>query len=504
VKDRLFTFVTTLLGITAILAAAILALAFADGGGSRAQLVPNPGDQELPALAFDGANYLAVWQDTQSGLTDLTGARVAPSGALVDDGGFGVSRAPGGQRTPSIGFGNGRYLVTWSDFRSGGESAAYAARVNPDGTLLDPNGIYIASSSSGRYYPRGVAFDGSNFLAPWWSAYIFSPYYEAIGAVRVTPAGTVLMPSVGMTYSMTTPTRVPVVAFGQTVYLVAWYDRRASEAIYGARVTPAGALVDPLGGFPIAHGPDAQSRPAITFGGGQFFVTWDYLGLGSANGEIYGARVTEDGAVLDPSGIPIATGSDYQWSSAAAFDGTNYMVAWIEGTEAGDIYCARVATDGTVLDTAEIPVSTAAGDQRAPAIAFDGANFLIVWQDKRNGDWDVYGSRVTPGGEVLDRSGILISTKPAVPPPPPPPDPPPAPPPPPPSEPPPPPARCRVPRVIGLRLGQARLRIRRANCSVGRIRRSHSRRVGRVIGQSPRPSAIRRPGFPVRLVVGRR
>jgi beta-lactam-binding protein with PASTA domain len=61
-----------------------------------------------------------------------------------------------------------------------------------------------------------------------------------------------------------------------------------------------------------------------------------------------------------------------------------------------------------------------------------------------------------------------------------------------------------VPRVIGLTLGRARVRIRRAHCSVGRVRRVHSRRVARVISQSPRPGAIRRRGFPVRLVVGRR
>ena len=70
--------------------------------------------------------------------------------------------------------------------------------------------------------------------------------------------------------------------------------------------------------------------------------------------------------------------------------------------------------------------------------------------------------------------------------------------------PPPPRARCHVPRVIGLRLGQAKSRIRRARCSVGRIRRARSRRVGRVIGQSPRPGVFKRRGFPVKLVVGRR
>jgi beta-lactam-binding protein with PASTA domain len=58
--------------------------------------------------------------------------------------------------------------------------------------------------------------------------------------------------------------------------------------------------------------------------------------------------------------------------------------------------------------------------------------------------------------------------------------------------------------VIGLRLRPAKARIRRAHCSVGRIRRARSRRVGRVIAQNPRAGKIRRRGFPVKLVVGRR
>lgn len=76
--------------------------------------------------------------------------------------------------------------------------------------------------------------------------------------------------------------------------------------------------------------------------------------------------------------------------------------------------------------------------------------------------------------------------------------------PPPPPPPPPPPERCVVPKVIGLRLGRARSRIRARHCSVGRVRRTRSRRVGRVISQSPKPRAVRRRGFPVKLVVGRR
>ena len=70
--------------------------------------------------------------------------------------------------------------------------------------------------------------------------------------------------------------------------------------------------------------------------------------------------------------------------------------------------------------------------------------------------------------------------------------------------PPPPPARCIVPRVIGLRLAVARKRIGRANCRVGRVRRTRSRRVGRVLAQSPRAGRRLARGARVNLVVGRR
>jgi beta-lactam-binding protein with PASTA domain len=64
--------------------------------------------------------------------------------------------------------------------------------------------------------------------------------------------------------------------------------------------------------------------------------------------------------------------------------------------------------------------------------------------------------------------------------------------------------KCTVPRVIGLTLSKASAKIRAKHCSVGRIRRARSTRVGRVIGQSPRQGTVRARGFKVSLVVGRR
>jgi len=63
---------------------------------------------------------------------------------------------------------------------------------------------------------------------------------------------------------------------------------------------------------------------------------------------------------------------------------------------------------------------------------------------------------------------------------------------------------CRVPRVIGLKLAAAKRAISRGGCGVGRVRRTPSPRVGRVLRQSPRAGAQRRYGTRVNLVVGRR
>jgi hypothetical protein len=114
-------------------------------------------------------------------------------------------------------------------------------------------------------------------------------------------------------------------------------------------------------------------------------------------------------------------------------------------------------------------------------------------------------------GKTPELRAYFKKAPPPPPPPKPPPPPPPKPPPPPPPSPPPPPPppqpiRCRVPKVRGMRLGPAKARIRSRHCSVGRIRRAHSKPSlrRRVIRQRPPAGAVRPRGFPVKLVVGRR
>jgi large repetitive protein len=350
-----------------------------------------------PAIAFDGTNYLVAWQ---SGANDIYGARVSPAGIVLDSQGIAISTGPNYQLIPVIAFGGGNYLVAWTDYRAGATDDIYGARVSTAGVLLDSDGIAI-STAPNEQWAAAVGFDGSNYLVAFTSQNRPNVSDYDIRAARVSLVGSVLDPD-GITISIAANTQhSPAVAFDGTNYLVVWRDERsANAAIYGARVSQAGAALDGSA-IAVSAGASGQSSPAVVFDGTNYLVAW----ADGASG-IRGARVSQAGTVLDPNGIAFAASG---YDPAVAFDGTNYLVVWADSwTDPDDrvfsaIDGARVSPEGFVLGG--IAIWTTGGDALAPAVAFDGANYLVVW-----GPGSIYGARVSPNGVVLDPSGIVIST----------------------------------------------------------------------------------------------
>jgi hypothetical protein len=367
--------------------------------------------QELPALAFDGANFLVTWQDYRSGgsYPDIYAARVTPQGTVLDSNGIPVSTAANGQCDPAIAFDGANFLVTWEDYR-GSSGDIYAARVTPQGTVLDPNGIPVSTAAYNQYVPA-VAFDGANSMVTWMD--YRSDTSSDIYAARVTPQGTVLDPNGIPVSTAADDQELPALAFDGANFVVTWDDSRSGSYpdIYAARVTPQGTVLDPSG-IPISTAASYQGYPALAFDGTNFLVTWEDSRSGSSR-DIYAARLTPQGTVLDTNGIPVSIAANYQGYSAVAFDGTSFLVTSEDSRngDTSDIYAARVTPQGTVLDPNGILVSIAASYRESPAVAFDGTNFLVTWEDHRNGTYaDIYAARVTPQGTVLDPSGIPISS----------------------------------------------------------------------------------------------
>ena len=158
-------------------------------------------------------------------------------------------------------------------------------------------------------------------------------------------------------------------------------------------VSPEHAVSDVVPSYAIA----GQYDPAVASNGDLYLVVWQDDRL--YDDHIYGARVTADGEVLDPAGIPITplTYGD-QEAPVVASDGDDFLVVYGDDSRSldFDLYATRVRSDGTVVEPEGIAVSTADGDQYSPGLAFDGTNYLAVWDDGRGSSYDIYGARIEP------------------------------------------------------------------------------------------------------------
>jgi hypothetical protein len=264
-------------------------------------------------------------------------------------------------------------LVVWSDARSGGADI-YAARVSGGGTVLDPSGIVVSGAAGAQTSPA-VAVGGSQALVVW-SDQRSGPTADVYGA-RMTSAGTTLDPS-GIAVSTAPGEQIePAVARDGSNYVVVWSDGRAvpGRDIFAARVSTAGAVLDPAG-VALVAAPAIERRPAVAFGGTNHLVAWD--DSRSGNLDVYATRVTTALAVLDPGGRAISVEPFEEREPAVAWDGTVWLVAWSDGRGDGnEIYGSRVAPNGMPLDPAGIPIAARPGDSYEPSAAAGGAVFVV-------------------------------------------------------------------------------------------------------------------------------
>jgi hypothetical protein len=334
-------------------------------------------NQYNPAIAFDGTNYLIVWEDDRrDNLRDIYGARVDQNGNVLDPAGIPISIAPERQFNPEIAFDGTNYLVVWQDLRDSSGWDIYCARVNQQGIVLDSAGIKI--NDNGRWGQPSVASGDTYYLVVW---------HGILGA-RVNQQGIVIDTAEFIVSRVGGyDPQHPSIAFDGTNYLVVWNEYHSyltgNPPHWVTTWDISGQLVSQqdtvLNGTSIAYGPPNKRSPSVAFDGTNYFVLWHDSRNGNA--DIYGTRVSLTGTVLDPNGIPISTAPNNQGVPSVAFDGDNYMVVWHDNRSGidFDIYGAKVNQSGTVIE--HFPVSTQSGDQSYPVLAHGiGSEFLITYQ----------------------------------------------------------------------------------------------------------------------------
>jgi hypothetical protein len=268
--------------------------------------------------------------------------------------------------------------------------------------VIETTGI---ATTAGREISISAAFDGTNYLVGIQGDAIG---FSRVGAQLVSQSGSLVGPliSTGRTGG------APNVAFGGSIYLMIWEDDQNDFDLYGQLITPSGSLSGTP--FLIKSGFGRQSPGGIGFDGTNFLVLWkdndpnDNGQCDSGEGtceDVYGQLVTTAGALLGPA-IPISTQDESQKAPAVAFDGTNYLVAWASrrsGPELWDVYGRFISKTGELSDQFMIG-ETPSPSYNPISIAFDGENYFVVWnRDIGLGYpnptiWDIYGRMVSPSG----------------------------------------------------------------------------------------------------------
>lgn len=388
---------------------------------------PLPDTQSSPSVAFNGTNFLVVWATVEGGesFSRICGTRVSTTGNVLDPGGIQISTIEAeNQAAPRVASNGVDWEVVWQKGGTYIIPDIIGARVTATGTVTAR--ILIASTADTEVSPQ-IAWNGltgadSAYLVVWEVSNAESDIYgyriNSSGA-KIGTSATLISNSPGLsTTRMTGNQFIPSVSSGKDSsgnpggWLVVWEDSRENDTytdVYGTRVSSTG-IVDDLGGFRILQDVSKNSTrpiPQVGWNGSDYVVVFrDPLNLNRVKRIFVGwdAYVQPGPGSVSQS----SAGGGGVVISSTSINGKS-LIAW-ELSGYTDIVGCSLSSSGTASN--EIVFSRGVQPQLQPSAVFNGTHTVVVWADKRNGTYQIYGARCLPDGTVLDVEGKVIGISP--------------------------------------------------------------------------------------------
>jgi len=263
-----------------------------------------------------------------------------------------------------------------------------------------------------------IASDGTNYLVGIQGDYAGTNSYY-VTAQLFGPSGALIGPRIDPVPGHTGGN--PFVAGSGSSYLMVWPDDYLggeNSSLSGQLISPAGALLGGVIAITTNSQQRIQSMRPMAFGGGKYLVTWDDHREGT-NWGIYGQLVSSEGSLVGASFV-VSSPTDGQDEKGAAvdFDGTNFLVVWQHNSTAGGnhyvTYGVFISPSGSVGSPFAIS-ETVSLDRNPLTVAFNGAEYLVVWNSDFQRDgvgmplWNLYGRLVTPTGSFLGDEFTVVT-----------------------------------------------------------------------------------------------
>lgn len=371
------------------------------------------GLQKDVRLTSDGAGgVFMVWRDYRKGTTrsDIYAQRLDSLGfPMWTKNGVGVCTLTADQSTPAIiSDDRGGVLIAWSDWRSSIERDLYAQRLDANGNLMwQTNGAPITTKNAREHSEKIIRDDHGGLIAVWEKQ--VSGRWD-IWAQRLDSNGQAVWVDGGIAVCTDNSNRINHKAQrdGKGGAIITWQDERSGTYdIYAQRLDGTGQRLWGNAAKPVCTATGVQTTPKIDpeKRSGGAYISW----IDARNGsdyDIYCQRLDSNGTVLwGPNGMPVCTANGNQSAmdivSNNKVDGV--IVTW-KDKRAGnfDIYAQKLEYTGSPQWTMNgVKICDMNGDQLNPNIISDkDSGAIIVWQDNRGSDWDIYAQRIDKSGQV--------------------------------------------------------------------------------------------------------
>jgi PKD repeat protein len=431
-----------------------------DGTGKNISGNNQPTAYSTTSVVWDGSQWRVTWGF--NGTVSL--ARVSAAGQVLDPGGISV---PGLTPGPTAATSAGGVQIGWVTYASSNNDV-FTANIS-SGNTAGPSRMLSTGAPQQMRPDFAAGSDGT--MAVYRST---TASTSRVMAIPLDADGNPLLfePIELDSGDALNGPGAPAVAWNGSLYMAVWAN---SSGVVARRLLSDGTVLDP---FPIVVMAPAFGPPDVAAMGDVFLVVGLKFGYNVEVINPVGARVRgSDGVVLDTSARVI--GGSYSSKPRVAVVGTRWFVIWqqnathdnpsastnsvfvsSDGTTAAgpSIYSyytsggngifdlALASSGGAALTVQSAEVSSGVetdlvarivnadgtmqpafnltpwiGNQYRPRAAWDGSQFVVVYQDQKTrfADWtldqldarsDLFGMRIGVTGTILDPQGFAFST----------------------------------------------------------------------------------------------
>jgi hypothetical protein len=387
---------------------------------------PGANDSLNPQISSSDSNVYIVWADKRNGNSDLyfnystdNGATFQPSDIRLDTGDL-----PGAHSSlwPQIASAGSNVYVVWFDERHG--SYDYDIYFNYSlngGATWQASDIRLNKGvppGTGYLVNPQISCSGNNVYVVWNDGLNDEIYFNSSADGGETWQATEIQLDTGFPQGISY--RPHISSCGSNVYVVWGDERNGGRDIYfnysadgGITWQPTDIRLD-LGDPP---GANWSFQPDVSCVGNNVYVVWGDMRNGGE--DIYFNYSTNAGATWQASDIRLDTGdlpgAHQSWSYRINSSGSYVYSVWNDNRNGKfDIYFNYSADSGVTWQTSDIRLDTGdspgANHSAYAEIGANGDNVYVVWCDERNGNPDVYFNHSFDGGATWQSTDTRIDT----------------------------------------------------------------------------------------------